>query len=308
MEPPPEASAVLGPPADPLSDPGSSAAQGAPPSVGTGGLRILVAEDNPVNATVAVKMLERRGYHADLARDGRQAVEMLTGSAYDAVLMDCQMPELDGYEATGEIRRREVGGTHTPVIAMTAHSMTGDREKCLAAGMDDYLSKPIRSEALHEMLLRWVQARADDAEGQASKAPGPENEIALVDYDVVDDLLGAGTEVAASIVDLYVGEATSLVAAIRDHVSAGDAAALADRAHLLKGGSASVGAARMAALAGRLEESGRAATLEQAPAYIEALAGVLEPSAAALREAVGASGALPAPALSGPRQAAGSPR
>ncbi len=167
MEPVSEATAPAFPPADPI--PRSSAVAAGPSlRTDTGSLRILVAEDNPVNATVAVKMLEKRGYHAELARDGRQALEMLGAKSYDAVLMDCQMPELDGYEAAAEIRRMENGRTRTPVIAMTAHSMTGDREKCLAAGMDDYLSKPIRSEVLEEMLSRWAPREAPVAAGAES--------------------------------------------------------------------------------------------------------------------------------------------
>jgi len=118
--------------------------------------RVLVAEDNPVNQAVAVKMLERAGVSADVAHDGRQAVEMLAGSNYSAVFMDCQMPRLDGYGATAEIRRLEGSERDTPIIAMTAHAMKGDRERCLEAGMDDYLAKPVRPAQLRSMIERWV--------------------------------------------------------------------------------------------------------------------------------------------------------
>ncbi|MGI8440937.1 MAG: response regulator [Thermoleophilaceae bacterium] len=282
MEPPSEARAVVGPPAASLSEP-RGPAQGA---------RILVAEDNPINATVAVKMLEKRGHRVDLARDGRRAVEMLGSGDYEAVLMDCQMPELDGYEAAAEIRRGEGPDRRIPIIAMTAHAMAGDREKCIAAGMDDYLSKPIRSEALHEALRRWVRPQGESACGPSSPGapePGPEDDVPLVDHAIVEELRAAGAEALAAIVDLFVREASSLVAAIRDGVSTGDAPGVAENAHLLKGGSASVGAARMAALAGRLENLGRAATLAEAPPFVEALASTLEPSTAALREAIGSS-------------------
>ena len=118
---------------------------------------VLVVEDSPVNRLVAVRVLERCGYRVHVVNDGREALDALSTQVYDVVLMDCQMPEVDGYEATRELRLREQGGKrHTPVIAMTAHAMTGDRERCLEAGMDDYLAKPVRSQALVEVLERWI--------------------------------------------------------------------------------------------------------------------------------------------------------
>jgi signal transduction histidine kinase/CheY-like chemotaxis protein len=127
------------------------------------GALVLVVEDSPVNRVVAVGVLERCGYHVHVVNDGREALQALSMQRYDAVLMDCQMPDVDGYQATEELRRRERGGAyHTPVIAMTAHAMVGDRERCLAAGMDDYLSKPLRSQALAEALARWIPSAGDE--------------------------------------------------------------------------------------------------------------------------------------------------
>jgi CheY-like chemotaxis protein len=117
---------------------------------------VLVAEDSPVNQIVAVRTLERCGCEATVAADGRIALEMLGARNYDLVLMDCEMREMDGFEATAELRRREQGGPRTPIVAMTARAMDGDRERCLAAGMDDYLSKPIRREELVGVLQRWL--------------------------------------------------------------------------------------------------------------------------------------------------------
>jgi len=122
--------------------------------------RVLVAEDNGVNQLVATKLLEYLGGRVDIAPNGRDAVRMAGSEAYDLVLMDCQMPELDGYEATAEIRRLEGESSRVPIIAMTANAMSGDRERCLAAGMDDYVTKPIKLSCLSGVLERWLHTEA----------------------------------------------------------------------------------------------------------------------------------------------------
>ena len=148
---------------------GETAAAGAPAEDSPETAPILVAEDNPVNSEIAIRVLARCGYRADAVSDGREALDALATRHYAAVLMDCQMPGMDGYQATRELRQRENGSEHTPVIAMTAHAMAGDRERCLRAGMDDYITKPIRAEALAQTLNRWVTRAPADGE---SSAPG----------------------------------------------------------------------------------------------------------------------------------------
>ena len=123
------------------------------------GARVLIVEDNAANLKVAVRMIEGLGYRADTAGNGEEAVRVLRTVDYDAILMDCQMPEMDGYEATRQIRREE--RHHTPIVAMTASAMAGDRERCLAAGMDDYISKPIRRHVVAAVLERWLGPAAE---------------------------------------------------------------------------------------------------------------------------------------------------
>jgi two-component system sensor histidine kinase/response regulator len=135
----------------------------------TGSLRVLVAEDNLVNQRLVTRLLEKRGHFVVVAGNGQEALEALEKEGFDLVLMDVQMPVMDGFEATAAIRKREEGkGIRVPVVALTAHAMKGDREKCLAAGMDGYLTKPIRPQQLDELLEKYLARRAETAEAQES--------------------------------------------------------------------------------------------------------------------------------------------
>jgi PAS domain S-box-containing protein len=150
------------------TDPAPPLALAPPPAAGAFGLRILVAEDNPVNQKVARHMLERLGHTADIVASGREALlalESVHGAAYDLILMDCQMPEMDGFATTREIRRREGDRRHIPIIAMTAYAMQGDRERCLAAGMDDYVAKPVKPDTLDAILRTWSPRRLAASNG-----------------------------------------------------------------------------------------------------------------------------------------------
>jgi CheY-like chemotaxis protein len=125
--------------------------------------RVLVAEDNLVNQKLVLRLLEKVGLKADVVNNGSQAVAAIGKTSYDLILMDCQMPEMDGFEATAEIRRLEGSTRHTTICALTAHAMAGDRERCLDAGMDDYISKPLTIGVLHKKIDHWIRAKSSDS-------------------------------------------------------------------------------------------------------------------------------------------------
>jgi CheY-like chemotaxis protein/HPt (histidine-containing phosphotransfer) domain-containing protein len=249
--------------------------------------RLLVAEDNPVNQKVAVRMLEKLGYRVDVASNGREALDALDRTSYAAVLMDVQMPEMDGYEATQEIRRREseargehdASPRHLPVIAMTANALEGDREKALAAGMDDYVAKPVKPAQLSEILERWT-ADAEDAElppegaGAAHEADG-NGHTGLedpLDPDVLAGLRELGdAELLAELVELFVDDAPSRISALRDAFEKDDAEAVERIAHTLKGSCGNMGALRLAEICENLQVIGHSGDLSEASELIEQL-------------------------------------
>jgi PAS domain S-box-containing protein len=161
---------------------------------------ILLAEDNIVNQKVAVRQLQKLGYRADAVANGREAIEALGRIAYDLVLMDCQMPEMDGYEATAEIRRIEGADQHTPIIAMTAHALSGDREKSIAAGMDDHITKPVNVGELSRVLEKFLTPVTEEP----ATVAGPLDELAPpVDLEQLHQALGDDPEEVLEILDLY---------------------------------------------------------------------------------------------------------
>jgi signal transduction histidine kinase/CheY-like chemotaxis protein len=251
------------------------------PSVGDAGSRatpegeagnVLLVEDYPVNRMVATAMLERSGYRVDAVGNGKEAVEALSNVPYAAVLMDVQMPEMDGYEATAEIRRREeVSGRRTPIIAMTANAMRGDREKALEAGMDDYIAKPVRREELEAVLGRWIPRPKDGPPAQNNGDPG----LPTVDLSVLESRRGpqrgGEPDKLARIVDLFVEDVPLQLHAIRRAVEGGESQEVEEKAHMLKGGSGYMGAARMAQMCARLEEIGASGELSRAHELLDAI-------------------------------------
>jgi two-component system, sensor histidine kinase and response regulator len=244
------------------------------------GARILIAEDNPVNQKVAVRMLERLGYQADVAADGLEAVEALSRVPYAAVLMDVQMPEMDGYAATAEIRRREVGTQrHIPVIAMTANALEGDREKALEAGMDDYVPKPVKPEELDAVLERWVsKADGDKAsvlevgEGAATTEASKEDPL---DRSVLAGLRELQEEcepdLLEDLIELFLADVPPQLVALRKAAEADDAHSVERIAHTLIGSCANMGALGMETLCTELQEMGRSEDLRAAPGLISRL-------------------------------------
>ncbi|QIN77575.1 response regulator [Rubrobacter marinus] len=252
-----------------------------------GGARLLVVEDNPVNQRVAAAMLERLGYRVDLAGNGREALDAISGGApYAAVLMDVQMPEMDGYAATRELRRREgaAGARRMPVIAMTANALEGDRSSALEAGMDDYVAKPVKPTELNEVLERWVSAPAEPGEEAAADvASGMADPVANgrledpLDPDVLAGLRELGgtgdgePDILAELVELFVEDAEPRLAALREAVAAGDAEGIERAAHTLKGSAGNMGARRMSEIASRLQDVGTSGDLSKAGALLEDL-------------------------------------
>jgi two-component system sensor histidine kinase/response regulator len=220
------------------------------------GTRILVVEDNTVNQQVAAGMLRKLGCRVDIAANGIEALEAVARLPYAAVLMDCHMPEMDGYTAAAEIRRLE-GSTERrlPVIALTANALREEREKCLAAGMDDFLTKPLRREELAAALGRWLPSRL----GASTASREPEEAIDLAILDSLRELEGPESpDLLERIVGLFLTDTLARLTELRAAATAADMARLAECAHALKGSAANVGAVCIARLSSELEKLGRA--------------------------------------------------
>ncbi|HEX5122398.1 MAG TPA: ATP-binding protein [Rhodanobacteraceae bacterium] len=246
--------------------------------------RVLLVEDNPVNQRVAQRLLDLHGLDVTAVGDGRQAVERLEREPFDLVLMDCLMPVMDGYMATRLWRERErtAGTTHLPIVAMTANAMAGDRERCLAAGMDDYISKPLDRAALAQLLKKWlavsqaqpsapastniveaafaepVRAQPVATERSGSGAPRPSPANGSIDASIIGDLLDTMGGEFGDLVRVYLEDAPQRIAAIESAAASGNAAAQVAPAHTLKSSSANIGATSLSELARGIEHAARA--------------------------------------------------
>ena len=255
-------------------------------------LRILLAEDNVVNQKLALRLLEQMGYRADVAANGLEAVEAIERQPYDLVLMDVQMPEMDGFEASREIARRWPADRRPRIVAMTANAMQGDRELCLAAGMDDYMSKPIHVGELVGALERSAARESDPLRTGGSAASANQNRVAadrpstqVLDQAAIERLRTTmGTAFLDELLSTFVEDSQDLVSTMRRALGEKDVDSFRRAAHSLKSNAASFGAMTLSALAKDLEESAKAGSLDGASPRVERLANECERVARALRE------------------------
>ena len=224
-----------------------------------GKTRILVAEDNLVNQKVAMRMLEKAGHRVDVANNGIEALAALKNASYDLVLMDMQMPEMDGYEATAEIRKMAPEYRELPVIAMTANAMKGDREKCIAAGMDDYISKPVKPKGLLEMVQRWAGKKVIRPTVGMDRYPSDPD--LPVDLKRFKDFTGGDKDFEKEIIDLFLKDTLKHIARLETAINGGNASDVEAAAHSIKGAAANMGAEKFRKLAQDLETKGNACAL-----------------------------------------------
>jgi two-component system sensor histidine kinase/response regulator len=274
--------------------PQAAAASAVPaPAARTVGPTILLVEDNPVNREVAVGMLESLGCTTDTAENGWLALKAMNTATYDAVLMDCQMPVMDGLAATGEIRRREQtsGGARVPIIALTANSMEGDRERCLDAGMDDFLSKPFTQQQLATQLRRWLALRAlpETERRDLSRIP-------LIDAGVLRNIAAlAKPGLLNSMIDLYLRHSPGLVAAIENAAANMQSEALFQAVHTLKSSTSNLGGTRLAMVAKECEVLVREGGITQAAPIVARIGKEHQEFCAALMRERAPNAAQPAP-------------
>ncbi|MFP6584578.1 MAG: response regulator [Candidatus Hydrogenedentota bacterium] len=242
------------------------------------GVYVLLVEDNPMNQEVARKMLGDMGCHLTIVGNGQEAYDTYLERNFDVVLMDVQMPVMGGLEASKKIREQEVFlNKHTPIIAMTAHSMQGHKEMCLYAGMDDYISKPISPEPLYTVLIKWVSdsvvpegedsefaqnGNADESEASVTEvmesldSKADQDELP-VDFTRLRDLTDGDEDLFVHLIQLFLTDSEEHNELLRDAVRARDADTISSEAHRLKGGAGQIGATRLHSMAATLENLGR---------------------------------------------------
>ncbi len=254
---------------EPAKDPTSQDVSGC-------GLRVLVAEDNRVNQAVATRMLQKMGHTVAIAGNGIEALELVAGTDFDLVLMDLQMPEMDGITATKKIREQELETKrHLPIVAVTAHAMKGDRERCLEAGMDGYIPKPISARQVEDAIRKYARREIVNSEFGQTHAPEliAANARASKDWDAceVKARLGADEKLLGELVEIFLSETPGQLAELRHALANGDAGQVGEVAHSLKGELSCLGMAELSECARQLEEMGRSRELKRADEVISLL-------------------------------------
>ncbi|MCP4711173.1 MAG: response regulator, partial [Planctomycetes bacterium] len=227
---------------------------------------ILLVEDNAVNQKVAKLLLEGMGYKVTVAENGQEAVEKWSADSFNLILMDCQMPVMDGFEATAEIHRLEKDKGHTPIIAMTAHAMVGDREKCLESGMDDYLSKPMQKKAVKEVLSKWLQNQSCSAdeigtvstpEYQADLSGQDDPETMTWDLEYALEALDGDVETLKQAIEIFIDSSDDDLHQLQAAIADNQVNQIVHQTHKIKGGAAGIGAKGVQAVAQIMEKTAR---------------------------------------------------
>jgi CheY-like chemotaxis protein len=233
-------------------------------------LRVLVADDSPVNLKLVVRLLEKRGHTTVAVSNGKEALEAFDKGKFDLILMDIQMPEMDGFEAMAAIRERErTTGKHVPVVAMTAHAMKGDRERCLKAGMDRYIAKPIRAGEMLDTIERVVQgSRWGIDRGRVALK---EIAVDVINWDAAVNQMEGDVDLLKEIADMFLEESPGLLDRMRQAAAQGDCKTLERAAHTIKGSVSNFAAKSAVEAAQRLEQIGREGDLSQADEAYQAL-------------------------------------
>jgi PAS domain S-box-containing protein len=227
------------------------------------GKKLLLVEDNLINQKLAIALLTKAGYGCDLAKNGQEAIEAVMDKKYDLVLMDVQMPEMDGFEATRIIREKEGAERHTPIIAMTAHAMAGDREKCIEAGMDDYLSKPLKRDDAFDVISKWLGLRKDYTSSRLSKAA---HQRLAADQNVFDvnsalQRMDGNKQLLKELITIFNEQLPAQVQILSNAIENCDAAAILQESHGIKGAASNLSANRLAAVAEEMEKKAKAGDL-----------------------------------------------
>jgi CheY-like chemotaxis protein/HPt (histidine-containing phosphotransfer) domain-containing protein len=234
-----------------------------------------VVEDNVINQQVARLQIESLGYQVSVAANGHEALAALAHAAYALVLMDCQMPEMDGFETTAAIRAREGTQRHTPIIALTANAFADERERCLQVGMDDYLTKPVKPEALAAVLEHWltpVVAAHVQSASALSAEPAWQESLDNSTLAYLRELqTGEGEILLPKLIELFLKETSDRLACLRKALVEKEAEQIYQVAHMVKGSSSVLGATQMTALCLELEKQGRTAELSQSAACLRQL-------------------------------------